>query len=111
LLTETQKNKIFHTVSKGAGRPVGDTQWGEHHCFDNIVLFSTAVQKSIFDTFNELPQEERNKVEHEVYRLVVAHFGEETREMQNDLFWAKHHALDDLVLLAEALFNVKEGRL
>ena len=110
LLKEADKNRIYELIWKGAGSPLGDSQWGEHHCFDDIVLFAMAVQRSIFDKFNALGEVEKCKVEGEVYRSAASTQGK-TDEMQKDPLWDKHHALDDLALLADALFALESGEL
>jgi len=48
----------------------GDHQWGEHHVYDDPVLFCRALKRAVREQFNRLSAEQQHTVHGNIYRRV-----------------------------------------
>ncbi len=99
-LDQKDKNLIFEMVWEAAGKPVtSDSQWGEHHAFDEMPRFRIAVQKAILKKLNSLSPEKNDQVYGEIHHLAG-------QPLTEDSQWGKHHAEEHPARLADALSRV-----
>lgn len=96
ILKTEDRHLIYEMVWMLSGKPKGDPQWGEHLVFDNMLIFYRAVHKAILTKLERLPQEKKNAVFGEVYKLAGC-------PDEGDAQWGEHHALDNIPRLADAL--------
>jgi Leucine-rich repeat (LRR) protein len=58
------RNAIFRTVWEEAGRQNGDPQWGEHHAWDNMQVFGSALKRYVSESFGNPPEGLDNILSH-----------------------------------------------
>jgi leucine-rich repeat protein SHOC2 len=96
-LPTADQNLIFEMVWFYAGsQTTDDSQWGEHHVFEEMERFYLSVRKAITTKLERLPQEKKNMVYGKVWELAGK---PNTRDRQ----WGEHNALNNLTRLADAL--------
>lgn len=102
-LDPIDKNLIFEMVWVCAESPkTEDTQWGEHHTFENMNRFYLSVRKAIATKLERLSLDQQNKVYENVYRLAKNRLTE-NRE------WGEVHALEHYPRLADAIDMLKNA--
>ena len=99
-LASNDKNLAFKMVWIGSGRPqTTDSQWGEHHTFDDMNIFYLSVKETILIKLEDLSQEKKNQVYGRIYEL-------DENRYSWDWKWGEHHALDNLPRLADAMDEI-----
>lgn len=96
------KNGIFGMVWEEAGRPEGDSQWGEHHAFDDMQIFKRVLNKCVKETFTWLSTAEKNAVYGHVYHLARSENGADNLDF-NVYNWGEIHAFDNILRLIDAM--------